>query len=280
MSIRWFSSFRSRGTARSLAALALIALALAGCGGGSGSSGDTSPSSQGTMQTLGINSRLTGTAYTVNLYLPPASAGARKDLPVIYALDGESWYQTLIATVQSAQLAVIVAAVQTSGQRARDFVPANTCTGSGGGNANYLDFIRQELIPMIESSVGGDPAKRILFGHSHGGSFVLYAMWAEAPARHSFKTYLASDASLPCMPAAAAQWEQDYAAAYTALPVRLQISYATQGNYQANLDYAQVIARRRYTGLSLLDSPYSGSHTGIVPQVLADGLAFALAGAP
>jgi predicted alpha/beta superfamily hydrolase len=265
-------------------AAVLVAAALAGCGGGGGGGGGSStdelPASQGTMRTLTVDSRLTGTLYTINVYLPPASAGARKDLPVIYALDGESWFQTLIATVESARLAVIVVAVQTAGRRSRDFVPANTCTADGGGNANYLDFIRQELIPTIESGIGGDPAKRILFGHSHGGSFVLYAMWAEAPAKHSFKAYLASDASLSCMPTAAAQWEQAYAAAYASLPVRLQISYATQGNYQANVEYAQAIARRRYADLSLMDRAYNGSHSGIVPQVLADGLPFAVGGAP
>lgn len=273
MPMRWpvFSRRRIAGAAAWLA----IALA-AGCGGGGGSSGEPAPSSAGTTQTLGINSRLTGTAYTINVYLPPASAGPRKDLPVIYALDGESWFQTLIATLESARLAAIVVAVQTAGRRSRDFVPANTCTPDGGGNANYLDFIRQELIPFIESSVGGDAAQRILFGHSHGGSFVLYALWAEAPAQHHFKAYLASDASISCMTATAYQWERDYAAAYASLPVRLQLSYATQGNYQANLEYGQAIARRRYQGLTLMDRAYNGTHTGIVPQVLAEGLPFAL----
>ena len=273
MPMRWpvFSRRRIAGAAAWLA----IALA-AGCGGGGGSSGEPAPSSAGTTQTLGINSRLTGTAYTVNVYLPPASAGPRKDLPVIYALDGESWFQTLIATLESARLAAIVVAVQTAGRRSHDFVPANNCTSNGGGHERYLAFIREELIPFIESSVGGDAAQRILFGHSHGGSFVLYAMWAEAPAQHRFKAYLASDASLSCMPVDAAQWEQAYAAAYASLPVRLQLSYATQGNYQPNLDYGQAIARRRHEGLTLMDRAYNGSHIGIVPQVLADGLPFAL----
>jgi len=264
MSIRWFAAV-------------LAAAALAGCGGGDGGDGSSADDpAQGTVQSLSISSRQTGTPYPLSIYLPPASAGARKNLPVIYALDGESWFQTLVGIVEALPSPAIVVAIQTAGQRSRDFVPANNCTSNGGGHERYLAFIREELIPFIESSVGGDPAQRVLFGHSHGGSFVLYAMWADAPAQHHFKAYLASDASISCMSVDAAQWEQAYAAAYTSLPVRLQLSYATQGNYQPNLDYGQAIARRRYEGLTLMDRAYNGSHTGIVPQVLADGLPFAL----
>lgn len=256
----------------------LIALALAGCGGGSTDS--TAPQQQATVQSTSIVSRLTGTSYPLSIYLPPASAGPRKDLPVVYVLDGESWFQTLVGIVDAAHTPVIVVAIQTAGQRNRDFVPANTCTLGGGGHVAYLDFLRQELIPYVEANVGGHPAGRILFGHSHGGSFVFYALFAEAAAGHSFKAYLASDASIPCMPEAAAQWERSYAAQQAALPVRLHVSCATGGNCASDLDYADVLAARRYPGLALKVQSYAGSHTGIVPQVLADGLPFALGTGP
>lgn len=267
-----------RHLTRRQAALALLALPLAGCGGGGSSSSDGAPVAAGSRTSRLISSRATATDYTLNIYLPPASAGAPGSLPVIYALDGESWFETLASLAESTRTPVIVVAINTSGQRSRDFVPANTCTGGGGGNVAYFSFIRSELIPFVESTIGGSASRRILFGHSHGGSFVLYAMFAEAPGRQTFASYLASDASISCMSTEAFGWEQAYAANYKELPVRLHLSSASLGNYAANVDYAQVITRRDYQKLSFKSQVYTGTHSGIVPQVLAEALPFALAG--
>lgn len=271
---------KPRHSRRSLvrwAAAALTASVLAACGGGGD---DAGPTMEGSRQSATIRSSGTGTTYPLNIYLPPASAGPRSDLPVMYVLDGESWFDTLVAIAESTRQRVIIVGVGTSGQRARDFVPVNSCTPTGGGHVAYFDFIRQELIPYVESTVGGHPARRALFGHSHGGSFVLYAMFSQAPGQHSFKTYLASDSSISCMPTTASGWESDYAAAYSTLPVRLHLSYASQGNYNPNVDYAAAIAQNNFANLVMVAKAYSGTHSGIVPQVLADVMGFAFLGSP
>jgi len=260
---------------RAIASWLVVGLALAGCGGGR-STGDPSDPAKGTVQVLSISSRAAAATYVLNVYVPPPSAGHPRDLPVVYALDGESWFQTLVGISEAAREPAIVVAVHTAGLRNRDFVPVNSCTPGGGGQATYLDFVRQELIPTIESTVGGDPARRILFGHSHGGSFVLYALFSEPATRHSFAAYLASDSSIGCLGDTASRWEQAYAEASTTLPVRLHLSYATQGAYQANLAYAEVLARRPYGGFLFRAREYSGTHSGIVPQALEDGIGFAL----
>lgn len=265
-----------------LRARALLLLALAqvvvvgGCGGGSSS--DSTPTTTGTLQTRVVASRLTGTPYPVTIHVPASQAGVPTPMPVIVALDGDSWFQTLVGIVESRRLRAIIVAVGNAGQRNRDFVPANGCTSDGGGEAAFLGFLLQELLPSIESAYGTDPSQRVLFGHSHGGSFALFAMFAQAPGQHSFKTYLSVDASVGCMPHVAAGWEQAYAAQHRALPVRLQLAYATQGNLPANVDYAQRLTSRGYQDFSFRSDAYVGTHGGIVPQALADGLAFALTG--
>lgn len=254
--------------------LAILNVLLAACGGGS--SGEVPDPSRGSIQSTSISSQSAVTTYALSIYLPPAAAGPRQDLPVIFALDGESWFQTLIAVTESARSPAIVVAVHSAGQRNRDFVPAGSCTPDGGGHAKYLEFLRRELIPYIDSHIGGNAAKRVLFGHSHGGSFVLYALFAEGATAHSFSAYLAVDSSISCFRSTADGWQQGYASVYGDLPVRLQIAYATQGNYASNLDYGQSIARHHFAGFSLLAQDYNGTHGGIVPQALSDGLAFAL----
>lgn len=250
---------------------ALLGLLLAGCGGG-GSGGSTA-AREGTLQTKTITARSNGTLYPLNVYLPPGNAN-RAALPVVYLLDGESRFSALVDIIEATHAQVIVIGIGNEAQRGRDYVPANLCTPGGGGQAAFFDFIRLELIPFVEANVGGDPLRRTLLGHSHGGSFVLYAMLSEAPGSHRFSAYLASDASIDCMRATVYGWESAYAAAYTALPVRLHVSYS------ANLEsgpFAQQLQSRHHTGLTLAAQLYAGGHIGMIPAAFADALAFALA---
>lgn len=264
-----------------VAGVGALVVALSGCGGGGGGTTDTPATADpGSVQTMAITSRATGTTYPLSVYLPPASAGERRNLPVIYSLDGETWFQTLRAAAESTGTAAIIVGIGTAGQRNVDYVPVNTCTTGGGGHQRYFDFLRQELLPFIESTVGAGTTRRILFGHSHGGSLVLYGLFSEGPAQHTFGSYLASDSSISCLPDAARGWESAYAATYRSLPVRLHFSYASLGNYSANLDYAGLVASRSYADLVLANRLFYGSHTGIVPDVLRDGIPFVLGTGP
>ena len=153
-------------------------------------------------------------------------------------------------------------------------MPPNTCTPNGGDQAPFLDFIRLELIPFIETGFGGDPQRRVLLGHSHGGSFVLYALFNEPAATRSFSAYLASDASIGCMPATVSAWESVYAAANTSLPVRLHVSYSANVD---NARFAEQVESRHYVGLRLATQLYPGGHIGMIPAAFTDALAFAVA---
>ena len=46
-----------------------------------------------------------------------------------------------------------------------------------GDAEGFHKFVRDELIPMIESTYRADPAHRILLGHSYGGLFGLYGLF-------------------------------------------------------------------------------------------------------
>lgn len=253
---------------------------LSGCGGGSGGSApDPNAPPLGSRQAQTIRSRFTGTTYPLGIYLPPASAGPRGSLPAIYMLDGESWFETMSNLFDVARTPAMLVAIHGAGMRNRDYVPGSTCTAGGGGHAEYFDFLRQELQPMIEGSIGGDPLQRVLFGHSHGGSFVLYAMYAQGPGAHAFRSYLSVDASVGCLGNLVYDWDAAYAAAHAELPVRLHLSSASGGNASSVTAFSQIIERRRYARFALKSEAYAGTHNGIVPQAFSEGVAFALAGA-
>lgn len=251
----------------------LASLAVSGCGGGS--SGTEPPAMRGSTEAHVVTSRANGNTYPLQVYLPPERSGKRHTLPVLYALDGDWWFTQLVDIAEATQAGVIVVGIGNNANRATDYVPANTCTSGGGGQAAFLAFIRNELIAYVEQNVGGDPARRALLGHSHGGSFVYFALFSDAPGSHPFKAYLASDASTGCTGSSVDAWESAYAASYAVMPVRLHLSHTPINN--AEFAMAQRIRGRGYAQLVLAEKTYNGTHTGIIPAAFADALAFAFA---
>jgi predicted alpha/beta superfamily hydrolase len=83
-------------------------------------------------------------------------------------------------------------------RRTRDLTPVSTSemdqrfTPGHGGAANFLSFLTQELVPMIDRNYRTRPY-RILVGHSHGGLFASYVLAVKPTA---FQAYLAIDPSL------------------------------------------------------------------------------------
>ncbi len=249
---------------------AVVCAMITGCGG----AGSEEASAGGSFDKKAITSQGNGQTCPLSLYITPGSSADRARMAVIYVLDGESRFQVALDIVRQAGSQAIIVAIGNEANRANDYVPPNSCTPGGGGEIAFLTFIRPELTPYIEATVGGDPARRVLLGHSHGGSFVLYALFAQAPGTHHFSAYLASDASIACMSPTVYGWEATYHAQYTALPVRLHISYAANAE---NAPFAQMLASRQYVGLTLAAQFYSGGHIGMIPAAFTDALQFAFA---
>ena len=256
--------------------VALLGLVTAGCGGGGGGgSVATAPAMAGSTQTRTISSQSNGTSYPIFIYLPPATVAIRANLPTVYLLDGESRFQTLVDIVETMKAQVMIVAIGNEALRARDYVPANICTPGGGGQAAFLQFIGTELVPFVEATFASNPQRRILLGHSHGGSFVLYALFNEVPASRLFASYLASDSSIDCMSGTVSGWDSAYAGAHTALPVRLHVSYSA--NAAGNINFVEQLQSHHYTGLTLVSQAYGGGHIGMIPAAFTDALTFALA---
>jgi enterochelin esterase-like enzyme len=227
------------------------------------------------LQTSSVAARSNATTYPLNIYLPPGIAAIRASVPVIYLLDGDSRFLAVVDVLERTHARAVIVGIGNEALRNRDYVPANICTPSGGGEGAYLDFLRSDLIPFVETTFGGDPQRRILLGHSHGGSFVLYALFNEVPASRLFASYLASDSSIDCMSGTVSGWESAYAAANTALPVRLHVSSAA--NAAGNINFVEQVQSHRYSGLTLISQIYGGGHIGMIPAAFTDALTFALA---
>jgi len=109
---------------------------------------------------------------------------------VIYLLDGEDNISLLSQIQQFAQKEkhvpplIIVAICNTN--RSRDFTPTPLKKiSSSGGAANFLSFLKSELIPYISKTYPAN-GENILCGHSLGGLFSMYTLLLEPQLFSSF----------------------------------------------------------------------------------------------
>ena len=126
-------------------------------------------------------------AYHVFVGLPEGYAAAGDEsYPTVYVLDGGALYP-LISAYHRYLLAaedvpkVILVGIsygtgdwQQGNNRSRDYTAATSEREYWGGAGQFQQFLSDELIPMVESTYRSDPDRRIVFGQSLGGQFVLY----------------------------------------------------------------------------------------------------------
>jgi predicted alpha/beta superfamily hydrolase len=142
-------------------------------------------------------------SYSDTTYLP-------RRYPVLYLLDGDAHFHSVTGLVQILGTGVnatfvlpemIVVAIPNT-NRSRDLTPTRAERGATGkpqpmfagtgGGANFLTFMRSELIPHIEKSYRTAPY-RVLVGHSFGGIAAINALYTIP---ETFNAYVAIDPSL------------------------------------------------------------------------------------
>lgn len=139
-----------------------------------------------------IESRTTKRAYTIHVRLPAdyAKEPARR-YPIVYLTDGDGLFPVLggshilLNLDEKLPEAIIVGIAYGSfdpaiNRRDVDYsAPApGIPPGKAGAPAFHL-FLKSELMPLVERRYRADPGRRILFGQSLGGAFVLYSAFAE-----------------------------------------------------------------------------------------------------
>ncbi len=126
--------------------------------------------------------------YDVLVGLPDGISNTNKTTyPVVYILDGGTLFPMLRSYQRYLRLGeespdVIMVGIsygsddwQQGNNRSHDFTAPSEEREFWGGAADFLGFMEDELIPFIESHYAADAAKRIVFGQSLGGQFVLFA---------------------------------------------------------------------------------------------------------
>lgn len=158
-----------------------------------------------------------GRTYRIMIY-KPNSAAPSAGYPVLYLLDANAMFTTMVEAVRvqsirSEKTGVVPMVVVGIGYVTEDAFPPErhydfTLPGSPaelplrpngqpwpkqGGAESFLDFIEQELKPMIEKKVPIDRSKQAILGHSLGGFLTLHTLFTRPTA---FQTYIASSPSI------------------------------------------------------------------------------------
>ena len=126
----------------------------------------------------------------LTVWLPPSYESSDATYPVIYVLDAPMTFAfaaqgALITIFDEAMPEVLVVGVgepltsayQWGANRARDYAPRPVPDDPASGQAAaFFDALQQEIVPLVDGQYRTDPSDRILWGHSFGGAFAVYAL--------------------------------------------------------------------------------------------------------
>jgi predicted alpha/beta superfamily hydrolase len=151
-----------------------------------------------------------GRSYQLYVKLPPGydkPENAQRRYPVVWLTDGPYTFQVASGETRvpfnqgSFEEFILVGLSYAQGEepaqsRERDLTPFPDIRDKPyptGGAPTYLDFLKNEAMPLIEATYRIDPAQRTLAGQSYGGLFGLWVLFTEP---QLFRNYVLTSASL------------------------------------------------------------------------------------
>jgi hypothetical protein len=220
-----------------------------------------------------ITSSIVGQEYDLYVDLPGNYQDTSKTFPVLYLLDAQ-WDFPLVTSIYGQQYydgfipAAIIVGITWGGRnpnhdslRARDLTPTNNKQLPQSGNAiKFLAFIKNELIPFIESRYRTTKDDRTLMGSSFGGLFTLYALFHESKL---FNRYVLTSPALGWDNEAIYTDEKKYADNESQFPVKLFMAVGELEEVSGFQKFVDRLKSRGYKGLDLQTRVLEGmGHSG------------------
>ncbi|PKL82023.1 MAG: hypothetical protein CVV24_12190 [Ignavibacteriae bacterium HGW-Ignavibacteriae-3] len=245
---------------------------------------------------INITSDINGITYPINIALPGSYFTSDKTYPVVYMLDAYSSFG--IVTEMARLLAssnelpeIIIVGISSAGgskefvyNRSRDYTPTqipaeklplsfrSLIPVSGGGD-KFFRFIKEELIPLVESKYRFKPGDRTLAGHSLGGLFVFYSLFREPDL---FNRYVAISPALLWDDELMAKQEETYFEKNKSLIAVVYTAAGSDENSNFILPWKNIVSKlteRNYSGLKLKSEfAERETHYSIIPYIVTHGL--------
>ncbi len=120
--------------------------------------------------------------------------------------------------------------------------------GSGQA-ADFLKFIRDELIPFVDSHYRTNPADKTIAGYSLSGLFALYELFHHPT---MFSRYIVTSPSVEYGDGVTFAYERAYTEKHSELPVKLFLSVgAMEEDLKMYKKFVEILEARNYAGLEL-----------------------------
>ncbi len=213
-------------------------------------------------QLLKIHSTIVGRDYELHVNLPRYYSDTTRTFPVLFLLDSQ-WDFPLANAVFGEQYfdgfvpEIVIVGIAAGGEnpnydslRAIDLTPTRVAQSpQSGGAPKFLEFIKKEVIPLVESKYRVKKDDRALMGSSLGGLFTLYAMFEETGL---FNRYVLTSPALSWDNGILFTYEKDYAAKNPRLPVHLFMARGELEPGGAEFQkFVDLLRSRNYAGLDL-----------------------------
>lgn len=133
-----------------------------------------------------LESKRAGHTYQIHVRVPPGYEDGTGGLPTVYLLDGGitfplfAGYQRYLELSEEAPEAILVGIsygtdeASEGNNRGHDFTAASSEREHYGGAPDFQRMLSDELIPWVEARFRADANRRVIFGQSLGGQFVLF----------------------------------------------------------------------------------------------------------
>ncbi len=225
-------------------------------------------------QLLKIHSAIVGRDYELHVNLPRFYSDTTRTFPVLYLMDSQ-WDFPLVNAVFGEQYydgfvpEIVIVGIAPGGTnpnydslRTMDLTPTRVAQApQSGGGPKFLEFIKKEVIPLVESKYRVKKDDRALMGSSLGGLFTLYAMFEETGL---FNRYILTSPAIQWDNGVLYSYEKEYSAKNTRLPVHLFMARAELEGSGADFQkFVDLLKSRNYGGLDFQTSVVEGmGHSG------------------
>jgi predicted alpha/beta superfamily hydrolase len=240
-------------------------------------------------QSLHCTSSIVGQEFDLYVNIPRDYQDSSKSFPVIYLLDGQ-WDFPLLNAIFGQQYydgfvpGAIVVGVTWGGTnpnydflRVRDFTPSAIKQVPQSGNApKFLEFIKKELIPFVDSRYRTKKEDRTLMGSSLGGLFTLYALFQETAL---FNRYVLTSPAIGWDNGVIEEYVKNYAPKKSQAPIRLFMAVGgLEGNKNSFEQFADRLKAKKLEGLEIETRVLEGTgHSGGKAEGYTRGLQFVFA---
>lgn len=250
--------------------------------------------------------------HTIEVALPPSYHQSEASYPVFWVMDGNAYFWSAVDVIHWLSVVglapeMIVVGVgpdrrlsQAEAKRRRTFdlspnedlyfdglgadrlrrlTRASDKGDDAGGAPGFLDFLVDQVRPALAADYRLDPNEHTLFGHSGGGMFVGYSIFARPGA---FSRYICGSPSLNAGNFEIFELEKSYAESHDDLPVRIFLGAGEQIDEPSNAMWsfvgsmarlAETLHLRDYPSLRLTTRIFPGeSHITAVWPLLTWGI--------